>query len=738
MAEPHENVLEIGSDMDDDEALRYAIALSLQDQVPEQDKRPLASPKPSSSARQEQEAATNTKNTAFGSMMLDRKEMEQARLQRLGKRPRAASDDDVMEVPPPKRKAPQQVSVPVSSTPASSASPPPFPNGVVKRTWALGYPRTSEDIKIEEVFQKDKLQLAVLSSFQWDDEWMMSKLDMRRTKLILLAFAANEAQKTEMRANVPPSIRFCFPAMKGPGSMHSKLQLLKYADYLRVVIPTGNLVPYDWGETGVMENMVFLVDLPRLSNSVEHQPTAFSQELGRFLGATGVEQTLVDSLTQYDFSRTSHLRLVYSIPGGHMDEMREHIGYCGLGTSVASLGLATRDGVQVDLACASLGAINSDLVQAIYNACQGDNGMAEYNERVRRPGKAKVWGEREWLQDRFRIYFPTESTVSKSRGGKRAAGTICAQEKWWRAPSFPKSLVRDCVNTRTGLLMHSKMIFVRGQRSADAAGASVEGRPSGCVYVGSANLSESAWGRLVKDRATGNAKMSCRNWECGVVLRVPETMDSTAAGKGVDTGGDRQVSTPCMDIFKGVAPVPMQFSGRPYQAVLAEPGDGAELEVGLSRDMYKSNCTVAQANAIMRDERFVETETDCRESARAIRIRIRHGRAWMGMEPWTDPFSRKSVSARSLTPHSAYCGDAHGLFVGTNTWMSTCSRGGGGSREKLKGSWFAPFLLGRMPRGPPQPPHIKMWGVTAKEEEAESASMMLLLPRGIALQTMHM
>lgn len=37
--------------------------------------------------------------------------------------------------------------------------------------------------------------------------------------------------------------------------MHSKLQLLKYPNYLRLVIPTGNLVPYDWGETSVMENV---------------------------------------------------------------------------------------------------------------------------------------------------------------------------------------------------------------------------------------------------------------------------------------------------------------------------------------------------------------------------------------------------------------------------------------------------------------------------------------------------
>lgn len=43
--------------------------------------------------------------------------------------------------------------------------------------------------------------------------------------------------------------------MMDHGCMHSKLMLLKYPKYLRIVVPTGNLVPYDWGETGVMENV---------------------------------------------------------------------------------------------------------------------------------------------------------------------------------------------------------------------------------------------------------------------------------------------------------------------------------------------------------------------------------------------------------------------------------------------------------------------------------------------------
>jgi hypothetical protein len=43
-----------------------------------------------------------------------------------------------------------------------------YPNGVVKKTWAFGYDRQGDDIKIEEVLQKSDLELAVLSAFQLD------------------------------------------------------------------------------------------------------------------------------------------------------------------------------------------------------------------------------------------------------------------------------------------------------------------------------------------------------------------------------------------------------------------------------------------------------------------------------------------------------------------------------------------------------------------------------------------
>lgn len=64
------------------------------------------------------------------------------------------------------------------------------------------------------------------------------------------------------------------------------------------------------------------------------------------------------------------------------------------------------------------------------------------------------------------------------------------QAKWWHSPEFPRELVRDCVNTREGLLMHTKAIFVR---RAEAAGDWQPNAWAGWAYVGSANMSESAW-----------------------------------------------------------------------------------------------------------------------------------------------------------------------------------------------------------------------------------------------------
>lgn len=64
-------------------------------------------------------------------------------------------------------------------------------------------------------------------------------------------------------------------------------------------------------------------------------------------------------------------------------------------------------------------------------------------------------------------------------------------------------------------------------------------------------------GRLVKDRASGQMKMSCRNWECGVVIPAPP---STAERKA---NGANEIDD--MSVFGCAVPVPMKMPGRKYE-----------------------------------------------------------------------------------------------------------------------------------------------------------------------------
>lgn len=187
-------------EMSEDEALRYAIALSMQDQDQDLKKAEPAPMKPSKKdvAEPRGKEPTNTQS-AFGALMLDRKAMEEERLKRLAaKRPRDESDTPETSKPPQTKRQARETQLQAKTPKITPASQPTtflqFPDGVVKKTWAYGYPRLGDDIKIEEIFQKEKLELAVLSSYQWDDEWMLSKIDYTRTKILLLAYAQDEAQ----------------------------------------------------------------------------------------------------------------------------------------------------------------------------------------------------------------------------------------------------------------------------------------------------------------------------------------------------------------------------------------------------------------------------------------------------------------------------------------------------------------------------------------------------------------
>ena len=412
-----------------------------------------------------------------GLLGLDRAAMERERLERK----RKAEDCSIADRALPTKRTRVAAKSPVRNAIASQTAPQPshsglqFPSGVVKKTWALGFPR-EDDIKIEEVLQRSDLQLAVLSSFQWDIDWLFSKLDRKKTKAILVMQAKEDSTKDQYRQETAlmENLRLCFPPMPGNVScMHSKLMLLSHPTHLRIVVPTANLVPYDWGETGLMENSVFLIDLPRLANGKrmeESRLTPFGQELLYFCRAMGLQEEVSQSLRSFDFSTTEDYAFVHTIGGSHLgdDEPWRRTGYSGLGRAVSQLRLNQPSGpLRIDFVASSLGSLNVEFLTALYLAAQGDDGTSELAWRNPKAAKHLSIAQKSPDADReatqrsaredFKIYFPSDETVASSRVGPNGAGTICFQEKWFTSPKFPRAALLDCRSRRQGMLMHNKV-----------------------------------------------------------------------------------------------------------------------------------------------------------------------------------------------------------------------------------------------------------------------------------------
>lgn len=209
--------LELNGDEDEDAALRRAIAMSLGEDVSNQPNEMLVS-----SAQDQAEPEPEPEPERVSSMSalgLDRKKMEEDRLARLKKRKAESISNDTKTTtyhalesqarrPKLADHLPNHLSAaahsPTSSASQgnqgaseekpkpSSASHLPYAKGTVLRTHVRGQPR-DRDVTIDEILRKDDLELAVLSSFQWDEDWLMTKLNLRKTKVMMIAFAADEA-----------------------------------------------------------------------------------------------------------------------------------------------------------------------------------------------------------------------------------------------------------------------------------------------------------------------------------------------------------------------------------------------------------------------------------------------------------------------------------------------------------------------------------------------------------------
>ncbi|KAK4946993.1 hypothetical protein LTR10_014135 [Elasticomyces elasticus] len=466
---------------------------------------------------------------AFSLAGLGRQQMEQERMARLKRKHQGDNDDEPAQKaprvtqtgtvaatqprttrisPPPLQRQVRQATTTTGEFPSRKAGTPSntataaspwdttpnrYPNGKVFQTFVAGYPADNTIDFPTLIADKSSLESCLLSSFIWDFDWLFPHFDLKHTKFQLVMHAKGATQREALHADFKgvPNVRLCFPPMDGMvNCMHSKLMLLFYKDEdagpgadkgqgqdqglrCRIVVPTANLVGFDWGVGAFMENTLWLMDLPPKHNARAQNETRFEKSLKSFLRSQTVPDDVVRKLGRFDFRETGQLGFVHTVGGMHVGDAAKSTGVCGLGQTVTALGLAIDSPIELDYVASSLGNLSDGFMSSLYLAAQGDNGFTEYDNRLGtgtgtgtagRGAKTGVKVGQEWKTN-FRFYFPSDATVRRSNGGPRNAGTICFSSKWWKNGTFPTSNMRDCISVREGLLMHNKTGESPGGRS---------------------------------------------------------------------------------------------------------------------------------------------------------------------------------------------------------------------------------------------------------------------------------
>ncbi|KAK5084557.1 hypothetical protein LTR05_005635 [Lithohypha guttulata] len=592
---PRRSVPDIGVEDEDDEDLKLAIAMSLQDQ---------AISTPSASTLLEQaglkpstEVVTPASNG--GLLGLDRKAMEADRLARL-KRKRVSEDGSFNIPADPKITTsivtPKPVSPPpirrqrraspadniessqsLSENPFSFAKPKVLLTSTPSRHSATALTAVSFRDLVAPPSPNLTLKSALLSSFIADFDWLLPHFDTRSTSFVFVLHAFSAQHRQELQADFAgvPNVRLIVPqCLGGGGNMHSKLILLffKSTDSEK-----------DWGAGRFMENVAYIVDLPEsqrvLIKTEEQRQPEFASELKKQLRAMEVPDNVLQKLEHFDFAATKDMRFVASIsesqalsatikemsqPGIVTDNSFDanrvksganaisaaqqsslstldrsfdlaRTGLLSLSDAISSLGLSISSTdpsypPQLDFITSSLGNLSHPFVRQLYEAACGTLDVAKIAaSRARTKTSTKALGTVNdnigldvTVRKNLRIYFPTDQTVQASAGGAASAGTICFQKKWWETNELIQECLHDCIGGRgDGILMHSKILYVRfAEPKLVKSEDGMEKTYIGWSYMGSANLSESAWGRITTETKSKQPKMTCRNWESGVIIPI--------------------------------------------------------------------------------------------------------------------------------------------------------------------------------------------------------------------------
>jgi len=271
------------------------------------------------------------------------------------------------------------------------------------------------------------------------------------------------------------------------GCAHSKVMALEYPNFLRIVITSANMLSEDY-ELG--DNSWYIHDLPRRETRAAAECDFERRFFDHFLVLGGPEAHITRLRRTFDFSKVL-VHLVTSEP--RMSPARgDLINLDRLKEVTKDLG-ALPNNTSLEICTGSVGNLQPGWLSGFFGACTG--GTAD----VADPGVTVV--------------FPTRGDAARWKYGTGVVGDGPANigshiQGWYNADrGTVRRMFAHYTSRDAGCMFHLKL-YLALDRSDPMA------RPH-WVYVGSANLSVSAWGAVA---TPGLARRAPNNFECGVVV----------------------------------------------------------------------------------------------------------------------------------------------------------------------------------------------------------------------------
>ncbi|KAI8806457.1 hypothetical protein BJ742DRAFT_816889 [Cladochytrium replicatum] len=462
-------------------------------------------------------------------------------------------------------------------------------------------------ITLHDLCRADELQSAVLTSFGEWDEFIeavvpppipLCLVTHSEDKWQTLPYEGRPASAKIYPRHIPGKLFFC---------MHAKLGVLRFDDFLRVFVSTGNLIPQDYS---VVENAVFVQDFPLSANATWNPPPRYDQDpppeslkctmnthpfaryLTGFLVALDLPDCWLIEIQRYDYAHAI-ARLVASFPGIYYSRYDKSEGYAHIDPPLANetkplhwrvdrlkrawmreddepilkvksfseLGIfrlqeATRDFVgqpanvnseisccatsfDVEVQSSSLGNMTPSFLWQFY---AGATGQLLDSVLKSRPWRSSTVAKDKPADDRKRKRTASHTKLQRDAGfdsgldedsessperSAPAASTSVSRTlpplnilypvfsreelrfmegipnafkyEFWLNESFPRSVMVKSHSKRAGTPMHTK--FVVSERRCGSSGAYLAQERCRCgfLYLGSHNMSESAWGKVSWD-----------------------------------------------------------------------------------------------------------------------------------------------------------------------------------------------------------------------------------------------